>query len=166
MPWLASRPLASQELFVDLPNSPETPGEADKEDDEEEEGLRARLREVPIPSPSTVPVVPEKESNSVGTPKVLENDLISVALPVEDQECIFGLDKKIKAVKAQIAEMKKAQMSKVDAPPVSPTLPVTMVEGNKPPVTPNSTRAEEIKRRIEELKGSIESSSKFLVPRS
>jgi hypothetical protein len=41
-----------------------------------------------------------------------------------------------------------------------------MVEGNKPPVTPNSTRAEEIKRRIEELKGSIESSSKFLVPRS
>ena len=106
---------------MDLPNSPETPGEADKEDDEEEEeGLRARLREVPIPSPSTVPVVPEKESNSVGTPKVLENDLISVALPVEDQECIFGLDKKIKAVKAQIAEMKKAQMSKVDAPPVPP----------------------------------------------
>lgn len=141
---------------MDLPNSAETPGESDG--DGEEEGLRARLREVPIPSPSTVPVVPEKESKPAETPQVLENDLISTALPVEDQDCIFGLHKKIQAAKAQISELKKAQMSKADALPISPTPPVTVVDGN--------SRAEEIKRKIEELKRSIESSSKFLVPRS
>ena len=143
---------------MDLPHSADMPPESNEEDEKDEEGLRARLRQVPKPSPSTVPVVPEMKSDSAETPKVLENDLISTALPVDDQDCIFGLNKKIQAAKAQIAALKRAQPL-----PVSPTPPVTVAEGNK---TPDSTRVEEIKHRMEELKRSIESSSKFLASRS
>ena len=68
-------------------------------DDEKDEAL-ARVRSVPVPSPSTVPKVDQPEPS-----QKLENDIHTSHVdgdPLE-QEDLFGLKKKIAAVRAELA---------------------------------------------------------------
>ena len=101
-----------QELYTDLPDVQQAPGE-DK-DDADESLARDRVRAVPVPSPSTVPKVDKQQPI-----QKLENDVHAASHvhgdPLE-QEDLFGLKKKLAAVKAELA----AEMSGQTEPPVAP----------------------------------------------
>ncbi len=156
----------SQELYLDLPGPKDRPDDSDDDDDDDddedvEEGMdvRAQMLSVPIPSPSTVPVLGEPEKSNPPQ-DVLENDFhISsetkgverrVEMGIYQQECIFGLKEKIEAMKAKIAEAKSRGEG-------APSNPPPDIKKDTP-----TSRAEEIKIRMEELHKSLEQ-MKFLV---
>ena len=167
LPW--PHHSASQELYLDLPADNSAPDdsedekveskEVEKDGEDLERDLRDRVRQVPIPSHTTTPVVPtlaESEGGN-GNPGVLENDQwVPEALPVDEQECVFGLHKKIMKAKARIAELKGQNSSSTGTPIVSPSDPVPEIPS---PVDPTSSRAAEIRSRIEKLQSDL----KFLV---
>lgn len=168
---LTQLPLSdSQELYLDLPGPKERPADSDDDDDDEdveedeEEGKdeRAEMLRVPIPSPCSVPVLGETKRSDPLETDVRENDVVITSEPgvnreveigIYQQECIFGLKQKIEEMKAKIAEAQKSK-SPVEVAPSTPTPAITKET--------RTSRAEEIKTRVEELNKSLEA-LKFLV---
>ena len=162
LPW--PRNSASQELYLDLPADNSAPDDSEdekckagKEGENLDGDLRDRVCQVPIPSPTTIPVVPALAESVDGNSGVLENDLwVPEALPVDEQECLFGLHKKIKETKARIAELKGQDSNSTGTSMVLPSDPVPEKAS---PVDSTSSRAAEIRSRIEKLQSDL----KFLV---
>ena len=118
-------------------------------DDEKDEAL-ARVRSVPVPSPSTVPKVDQPEPS-----QKLENDIHTSHVdgdPLE-QEDLFGLKKKIAAVRAELA----AEVSKQTAAPVAPDATVKDLHMEDPDV-----KEAKILSRMAELERSM-SSAELLI---
>lgn len=155
-PW--PRNSASQELYLDLPADKSAPDDSEDEKGESKEcDLRDRVRQVPIPSPTTTPVVPALAESVGGNSGLLENDMwVPEALPVDEQECVFGLHKKIMEAKARIAELKGQNSNSTGTPMVSPSDPVPEIAS---PVDLTSSRVAEIRSRMEKLQSDL----KFLV---
>eukprot|EP00435_Cladocopium_sp_Y103_P054049 s920_g17.t1 len=144
--------LISFELFLDLPDpSSHTPDESEAEDEENHEDI------INVSMQMTQDALAEPTSEELVDPTtgkaVLANDRLGVCIPLEDQECIFGLHKKIQEAKAQIAEIKRLKQIKSEDFPkdVDPPSPETAPES---PET-SKARAEDIKRRIEEIQVAI-----------
>ena len=125
----------AQELFLDLPQ-PGAPAEADDDEDSDGEGVRERLLRVPIPSPSSAPVVLEPRTNDSSTH--------DAGVP-HMSETLAEMRSKI--------EMLKERLEKAKGTPSPPSC--------EPPKSSTTTRAEEIRQRIDELKKSL--SKEFLV---
>ena len=139
----------SQELYLDLPGPKDRPDDSDDDDDDDDEDVEQG-------KDGTAPVLGEpKKSNP--PQDVLENDLhISedseetkgverrVEMGIYQQQCVFGLKEKIEAMKAKIAEAKSRGEG-------APSIPPPAIKKDTP-----TSRAEEIKIRMEELHKSLE----------
>lgn len=128
-----------------------------KEKEEEGKDDRDKMLRVPVPSPSSVPVLgnPEQSIPEVGcTTNVPENDASydtpgvkrNLEIGIYQQECIFGLKEKIAAMRAKIAEAKESKSQGEGAP----SIPLPAMKKEK-----STSRAEEIKIRVEELNQSL-----------
>ena len=133
-------------------------------DDEAEDELeKDAILDIPRPNPNTTPSVKDSQ--------VLENDRC-MALPVpavaddpSEQECLFGLNKKILAARAEVARLKALK----GIPRPSPTgdLPATP----NPPSTPKHVTGEGkdfkesqeaiLRQRISELREKLEAVKLF-----
>lgn len=97
---LTQLPLSdSQELYLDLPGPKERPADSDDDDDDEdveedeEEGKdeRAEMLRVPIPSPSSVPVLGETKRSDPLEQDVRENDVVITSEPGVNREVEIGI---------------------------------------------------------------------------
>lgn len=160
---MVGNPSVSQELFLDLPDpDSKSPDDSDADEETHEDfsnlSLVRREEALPEPDPTTGELVDPKTGRNS-----LVNDYFGVEIPVEERECIFGLHKKIRIAKAQIAELKKSRNIKSEdftqdvEPPCLASGPTeeTGAETSK-------GRAEEIRRRIQELQVSIAKREPFL----
>ena len=197
-------------MDLPAPNQPD-PDDSGSEDEKAAEveqlrEARARLMEVPIPRPTTVPVerfapehprgiearwcccidkqkccayhpqlvnmetalarrIGDKDiDDRLDRPMTLDDReaiLKSLPLPKEDQECLFGLNKKVVEARAQIQALKRRKGIESIVDMVAPKkdeladLPTPSPRTSVVPSDSSSARAQEIKKRIAELKANM-----------